>query len=1258
MGAGHTRTARGRVASAIACLSLVAATLAPFGAPPAIAAPGEDTRPAPNPDMQQACGMDALIILDESGSVENYTENVRDAFRAFTSALRNTGSRIAVTEFSTVARLPLTGAAQRAYTTVTDASIASIFEPYISNFYRPGGSTNWEDSLRVGRYFLPRPSASRPHITVFITDGDPNRVIRTDRVTFDPGNPNVAENEYELLVPLSDNDTTDASNSAATTPAVPNANALKATGSHVLAVAVGAALNNQQSLNRLIQVSGPDVVTTGQPLTPQTDVYRVPNFAELEQGLRNLAFALCAPVVNVQKLIDVTPDPGTNDAIPAGSWQMTGVVSPTPASWAQPVGATGSTAVGETRADGFISFDWRPSGAGAQSITVTEEDPGSVPPGFFNDPASTACTYRTPQQPNDTPLPITTGVGTFTAVGIPQQAIVTCRMVNRLPPDPGITLEKYTNGADADDPTGPFVPVGDDVTWSYVVTNTGNVTLSSIALTDTVTGTTSPVTCEDPIPASLPPTESFTCEVTGTAVLGQYENTGTVNAVDPFGTGVSATDPSHYLGVVSTISIVKSTNGFDADLPPGPPIPVGGAVNWTYLVTNTGTTALTGVAVTDDQGVAVTCPATVLAAGASMTCTASGIAVAGQYENVGSVSAVDPLSATVRDSNASHYFGEDPSIDLEKFTGTDPADTPTGPFFAVGDTVTWIYEMTNTGNVPLRWSLGDNQPGVGLACPRLLFILPGQSIFCHGSAPAEAGQHENIATVSTTTPSGTVVPPVTDPANYFGVQGAISLVKSTNGDDANEAPGPYITPGGAVTWTYLVTNTGNSALSDIVVTDLKGVAVTCPSETLATGASMTCTASGVAEPDQYTNLAHVEGVTLVGQTVRDDDPSHYFGAVPGIDLQKLTNGLDADDPTGPFIEVGEPVEWDYIVTNSGNTALTGLVVTDDQGVVVTCPQTTLAVGEVVTCTGTGTSELGQYANLGTASATSNAGPVSSTDPSHYFGFVSQIQVTKLVNGDDANTAPGLELDADDPLTFTYEVSNPGNILIRDVVLVDDQGLVPVFIGGDGGVIGELEPGETWTYEATSTAVAGTHTNIATVTGLDLLEQPVTDDDPANYTAEGPEPALLGDTVWEDLNQDGDQDADEPGIEGARVDITSAATADAVTVTTDATGHYRAAVAPGTYEVVLDMTSVNSVLTTPGSYTLTLGPGDEDLSADFGVFDDSGELPNTSTGAPMGAPLAALAAVGLLLVCAAHARTLALRRVSSRLAGERDRHLGS
>ena len=62
----------------------------------------------------------------------------------------------------------------------------------------------------------------------------------------------------------------------------------------------------------------------------------------------------------------------------------------------------------------------------------------------------------------------------------------------------------------------------------------------------------------------------------------------------------------------------------------------------------------------------------------------------------------------------------------------------------------------------------------------------------------------------------------------------------------------------------------------------------------------------------------------------------------GVAIEKFTNGVDADTPPGPNIAVGDPVLWTYEVTNIGNFIVTGLTVTDSQGVVVTCPQDFLA----------------------------------------------------------------------------------------------------------------------------------------------------------------------------------------------------------------------------------------------------------------------------------------------------------------------------
>ena len=486
---------------------------------------------------------------------------------------------------------------------------------------------------------------------------------------------------------------------------------------------------------------------------------------------------------------------------------------------------------------------------------------------------------------------------------------------------------------------------------------------------------------------------------------------------------------------------------------------------------------------------------------------------AGQYENTATVTGTATPGGVVSDSDASHYFGAEPEIDVEKSVNGDDADTAPGPLVTVGDPVDWEYTITNTGNVPLEWSLADDPDPGPIACPRLGILVPGKSVTCHASLAGggQAGAHSNTAT-ATGTVRGTGTPGVTtsdtDPANYFGVQGAIDVEKATNGVDADQPPGPAIAVGGAVAWTYVVTNEGNGPLTNIVVTDDRGVSVTCPQTALAAGDSMACTGAGIATADKYTNTATATGRTLTGERVSDEDPSNYFGTTPGVLIEKSTNGVDADDAPGVLIPVGQPVEWTYTVTNTGNNTLNDIDVSDDQGVTVTCPSTTLDVGEQMTCTASGTAAEGDYENTGTVTAVGSAGtPVTDDDPSHYYGVVSEIHVEKFTNGVDADTPTGPNIPVGAPVTWTYQVTNPGNVRITNVALVDDKGVTPSFVSGDANSDGELQPGEIWVYEAHGTATAGQYVNVATVTGLDQLEDPLTDSDPSHFISEAIPPPL-------------------------------------------------------------------------------------------------------------------------------------------------------
>ena len=206
----------------------------------AVAAPGEDQTPIATPTCR-SCGIDILVILDESGSIENAgaTDDVQDAFRAFTSRAqqhRLAAWRCRSSPPSRDCRCPAprSAATPRSPTRRSDTSSSPTSAPATTRRRHALGGR------LPGRPLLPaRPSPDPAHLVVFITDGDPNEIVRNDRVTYDPGNPNEAAERIRAQGAARRQRATRRRRKPAKNRAVPNANALKAKGSHILAVAVG-----------------------------------------------------------------------------------------------------------------------------------------------------------------------------------------------------------------------------------------------------------------------------------------------------------------------------------------------------------------------------------------------------------------------------------------------------------------------------------------------------------------------------------------------------------------------------------------------------------------------------------------------------------------------------------------------------------------------------------------------------------------------------------------------------------------------------------------------------------------------------------------------------------------------------------------------------------------------------------------------------------------------------------------------------------
>ena len=143
-----------------------------------------------------------------------------------------------------------------------------------------------------------------------------------------------------------------------------------------------------------------------------------------------------------------------------------------------------------------------------------------------------------------------------------------------------------------------------------------------------------------------------------------------------------------------------------------------------------------------------------------------------------------------------------------------------------GTTIDYSYLVTNTGNVTLApvavaetAFTGSGTPPVASCPPGASSLAPGASVTCTATyvttqADVDAGSVTNTATAHGD-PPGPATPVVSDPstATVPAVQGpAITVVKSAS-------PGSFSAAGTTVTYSFLVTNTGNVTLSSIQITD-------------------------------------------------------------------------------------------------------------------------------------------------------------------------------------------------------------------------------------------------------------------------------------------------------------------------------------------------------------------------------------------------------------------------------------------------------
>ncbi|MFI6639077.1 GEVED domain-containing protein, partial [Streptomyces sp. NPDC050504] len=365
---------------------------------------------------------------------------------------------------------------------------------------------------------------------------------------------------------------------------------------------------------------------------------------------------------------------------------------------------------------------------------------------------------------------------------------------------------------------------GDEVTYSFKVTNTGNVAVSDVKIDETAfsgTGTKPEVIC----PAgSVEPGGSVTCtakyKVTQADVdAGKVDNTATATATPPPGRRTPVSNESSAKVTAAPapkLELEKSASKNDD-------LRVGEEITYSFKATNTGNVTLTDVKVNEGafsgsgKMSAITCPdeAKSLAPGASVTCTATYVVTqadvdAGKITNTATSSGTPPGGGDPVTSDPDTVIvpgNQTPALELVKSADKDK--------LVVGETVTYSFKATNAGNVTLTDVKIDEGAFSGsgkmsaITCPDAAKSLaPGASVTCTATykvtqADVDAGKVDNTAT-ATGTPPGGGDPVTSDPSRVTvpaDRKPALTLVKS--------ADKGKVVVGETVTYSFKATNTGN-----------------------------------------------------------------------------------------------------------------------------------------------------------------------------------------------------------------------------------------------------------------------------------------------------------------------------------------------------------------------------------------------------------------------------------------------------------------
>ena len=642
--------------------------------------------------------------------------------------------------------------------------------------------------------------------------------------------------------------------------------------------------------------------------------------------------------------------------------------------------------------------------------------------------------------------------------------------------------------------------VGEAVTYTYTVRNTGTIGINSLSLKDDKLGVIMLDT------NTLMPGTSATCGSTYTIkesdLPGPLNNTVTVSGVEdrtkkPVSTSANATVALTYN---AALSLSKEPSSTTAE--------VGEKVTYKFTVSNTGKVTIKGLKLIDDKLGTITIDNKDLAPGDVASASATHVILEGDLPgpltNVATIQGTDsqnkPVTATATASIALTYTS---GLAVTKTVSSDTAK--------VGDTVTYRFSVKNNGLVTVN-GLALNDDHLGTITLDKNSLTPGEETTGFATYTIVEtdlpGPLSNVATASGTDSQGKAV--------TAQAKASVELTYTAAMEVAKLASATTSGVGDSVTYTYTVRNTGTVTIKGLKLVDDKLKDIKVDKDTLAPGDTATGSATHLVVeadlPGPLTNVVTATAKDSTGKAIMAE-------AKATVQLSYSASMEIIKTPSTTSAKVGETVTYAYTVRNTGAVTINDLAIVDDKLGEIKINKKKLTVGE--TATGSATYLVvegdlpGPLTNIVTGTARDSQGQTITATATAFVELT--YTATLIVTKEPSVKSAGIG----DKVTYKLTVKNTGSVTINGLTLNDDK------LGAVNLEKNTLAPGETAVasieHVVVESDLPSPLTNVVTAAATDSQGQPVTATAKASvelvYTATlemtkvvSPSSAKVGETV--------------------------------------------------------------------------------------------------------------------------------------------------